>query len=132
MSGEDKPDPDFAAASTWELRHRSAADDCADHSYFFATDDDYKESSILSEFGWNIPADSSGASNRDGGFADFPPIEPDLAASRADDYVAPDVISSSTIEPMVDASASNPSVSSSSSDDPPEKSAAANPPPEAA
>nr|AKA27902.1 WRKY protein [Salvia miltiorrhiza] len=112
MSGEEKkPDPDFAAASTW----RSSDDDAGHHSYFFATTDDYKESSILSEFGWNIPPD--------GGFADFPPIEPDLAASRADDYVAP----------VVEASASNPSVSSSSSDDPPEKSsAAAKPPPEVA
>ncbi|KAG6426221.1 hypothetical protein SASPL_110441 [Salvia splendens] len=121
MSGEDKPDPDFAAASTWELRHDTAA---ADNSFYYATDD-YKESTILSEFGWNIPPDSTGASNRHCDFADFPPIEPDSAPSRA----VPDAIGS-RIEPIVEASPSNPSVSSSSSDDPPEKSsvAAANPP----
>ncbi|KAL1551113.1 WRKY transcription factor [Salvia divinorum] len=126
MSGEgDKPDPDFAAASAWDLRHHPA-----DNSFFYATDD-YKESTILSEFGWNIPPDSGGASNRHCDFADFPPIEPVLAPSRADDRVAPDAIASR----MVEASPSNPSVSSSSSDDPQEKSpsaAAANPPPESA
>nr|WAW38367.1 WRKY57-like protein [Mentha canadensis] len=121
MSGKEKPDPDSAAASTWELRRHGADDeDGADHSFFFGSDD-YKESSILSEFGWNLPPEPS---NR---FANFAPIEPDSSAGAA-----PDAISSS-IEPTTEASPSNRSVSSSSSEDRPEKSvAAADPPPDAA
>lgn len=136
MSGKEKADPDFSAASTWELRHHAADEHADDHSsYFFDTHDDYKESTILSEFGWNIPPESSGS---DGVFADFSPIEPDLAARRA---VADSDMISSSIEPRVEASAaanspSNPSVSSSSSDEQPEKSsssaAAASPPADAA
>ncbi|KAH6823251.1 hypothetical protein C2S53_020814 [Perilla frutescens var. hirtella] len=128
MSGKEKPDPDFSAASSWELPHQSA--DVGDHSYFF-TSDDYKDSTILNEFGWNIPPESSG----DGGLGNFPPIEPDLA----DDMMRS---SSTIVEVMVEASAasaSNPSISSSSSEDQPEKSSASgvssgagNPPAEAA
>lgn len=133
MSGKEKADPDFSASSTWELRHHTAddADVDADHSSYFFDTHDYKESTILSEFGWNIPPESSGV------FADFSPIDPDLAASHA---VADSDMISSSIEPRVEASAaanspSNPSVSSSSSDEQPEKSsgsAAASPPADAA
>ncbi|KAI3467264.1 hypothetical protein Pfo_023927 [Paulownia fortunei] len=130
MAGKEKADPEFTAESSWELvRHGS---DDVNHGYFFGSD--YKESSILSEFGWNIPAESSGVCGCDGGFVDLDRIEPDLAGSRADDCVSADssaprsdYISRSSIEPMVveaSASPSNPSISSSSSEDPPEKSTA--------
>ncbi|KAL7091287.1 hypothetical protein ACP275_12G095900 [Erythranthe tilingii] len=114
MAGQKKADPEFNAESTWELG-------CPDvsHDYFFASD--YRESTILSEFGWNIPAaDSSGVCGCDGGFViGSDPIEPDLADSSAH--------RSSTVEPTVadasiSASPSNQSLSSSSShEDPPEK-----------
>lgn len=132
MAGKEKSDPDFTAGSSWELRHHSS--DEVNHGYFFGSD--YKESSILSEFGWNIPADSSGVCGCDGGFVDFHRIELDLAGSRTDNYVSADSSAPrsddiSSIEPMVveekvvaSASPSNPSISSSSSEDLPENSTA--------
>ncbi|KAL3823968.1 hypothetical protein ACJIZ3_019997 [Penstemon smallii] len=126
----------------------------ADNSHFvaesswghdlFGSGDNYKENNILSEFGWNIPGESSGC---DGGFLDLSRIQSDLAGTRPDDYVSsvPDrgddvMISRSSVEKTeveekVSASASVsvsiPSVSSSSSEDKPTASAvssAANPP----
>lgn len=73
----EKVNPDVKAESGWELR----SDDVS-HDYFFGT----HESSILNEFGWNIPSESSG------GFPDFHQIETDLSPSRIDDI---------SIEPMV-------------------------------
>lgn len=87
-------------------------------------DDDFdcKEiNSILSEFGWNIPAGVSGC-GRDS--ADFDRIGSDLAGSGADSRAAAVEVEE---ENSMSASvlASKPSVSSSSSEDPSEKSAVA-------
>ncbi|KAK6157903.1 hypothetical protein DH2020_012151 [Rehmannia glutinosa] len=130
MAGKEKGDPEFTFESSWGFGHRGS-DDVVNHGYFFGSD--YKESSMLSEFGWDIPAESSGVCGCDGGFVDLDRIEPDLGGSRADDCVSADSlaprcegISRSSIEPMVadasSASVSNPSISSSSSENPPEKS----------
>lgn len=148
MDGKEKVDPEFTAESSWEFGCEDTENES--RSYIFGSD--YKESSILSEFGWNIPADSSGVCGCDGGFVDLDRIDSDLVGSRADGCVSADTSAppgddmSRSTEPMVvmeenstlaSAFASNPSVSSSSSEDPSEKStvtggstaaAAANPP----
>ncbi|PIN21939.1 hypothetical protein CDL12_05352 [Handroanthus impetiginosus] len=150
MDGKAKADFDFTAKSSWEVGGEDA--DNSNHDYFFGSD--YKENSILSEFGWNIPAESSGVCGCDGGFVDYDRIGSDLAGSRADDCVPADISApqaddiSRSIEPMVVvednsslASAMKPSMSSSSSEEPAENStvsggssasAAANPPSETA
>ncbi|KAK4403097.1 putative WRKY transcription factor 57 [Sesamum angolense] len=127
MAGKEiKADPEFRASSSWECgRHDS--DMVSDHGYFFGID--CRESSILSEFGWNIPAESTD-------FVDLDRIEPDLGGGGADGFVlvdssAPrshDDMSYNIMEPMVEeekveaASVSaSPSKSSSSSEDPPER-----------
>ncbi|KAK4430064.1 putative WRKY transcription factor 57 [Sesamum alatum] len=130
MAGNEKVDPEFRASSSWELGGgRHGSDKVSDHGYLFGID--YRESSILSEFGWNIPAESTG------GFVDLDRIEFDLAGGGADGFVSVDSsaprsddTSYNILEPMVrvekveasvSASPSNPSLSSSSSEDPPEK-----------
>ncbi|KAL8518551.1 hypothetical protein ACS0TY_009784 [Phlomoides rotata] len=117
MSGKQKINPD------WKLRRHISDDDDVNHDYFFGTD--YKESSILSEYGWNIPAESNG------GFQDFHQIQPDLAPNRPMDLSATDDFSRSSIEPTefkVEDTAlpspAIPSISSGSSEDPPENSTA--------
>ncbi|KAL3644587.1 Transcription factor [Castilleja foliolosa] len=89
------------------------------------------ESSILSEFGWNIPSESSGA---DCGFIDLDRLGSDFSGSRADGGA-----SSETSAPIVNASLRTRFMSTSSSEDPVEKyaatgssSTAANPPPDTA
>ncbi|KAL0385992.1 UNVERIFIED_CONTAM: putative WRKY transcription factor 57 [Sesamum radiatum] len=139
MAGKEiKADPEFRASSSWEVG-RHGSDMVSDHGYFFGID--YRESSILSEFGWNIPAESAG-------FVDLDRIEPDLAGGGADGFVpvdssAPrshDDMSYNIMEQMageekVEAASvsASPSKSSSSSEDPPERPTdsaadAANPP----
>lgn len=152
MDGKRKADPEFIADSSWELGGEDVEN--LNHGYLFGSD--YKESSILSEFGWNIPTESSGVCGCDGGFVDLDPIESGLPVSSADGCVLAGTTAprgddtSRSLEPMVaveenatfaSALASNPSMSSSSSEDPAEKStasggssaaAAANPPADAA
>ncbi|KAL8035434.1 hypothetical protein ABFX02_12G096300 [Erythranthe guttata] len=116
MAGPEKADPEFNAESTWEL----GCPDAASHDYFFASD--YRESTILSEFGWNIPAaDSSGVCGCDGGFViGSDPIDPDLADSSAH---RSSTVEQTVADASISASPSNQSLSSSSShEDPPEKS----------
>ncbi|KAK4479815.1 hypothetical protein RD792_015353 [Penstemon davidsonii] len=124
-----------------------ADEEKADNSHFvaesgwghdlFGSGDNYKENTILSEFGWNIPAESSGGvCGCDGGFLDLSRIQSDLAP---DDYASsvPDrsddvTMSRSGVEKIeveekvstASVSVSIPSVSSSSSEDKPEKSTA--------
>lgn len=139
MDGEDKPDPEFATGSGWRL---GAGDDAenVNHGYFFGAD--YKENSVLSEFGWNIPAESSGA------FLDFGRIDCDLAGGSAADGCASadpsappprneDIVSIDRPvgegSPLASALPLNPSMSSSSSEEPTAScgsasTAAANPP----
>ncbi|KAL8532438.1 hypothetical protein ACS0TY_008876 [Phlomoides rotata] len=116
--------------NSWEFGADGAGTEI-NASYFFGVD--YKESSILSEFGWNIPADS--------GFVNLDRIDSDMAGIRADgdnmkgtEPVVAVVEENSTL-------VSNPSISSSSSEDRSEKStvsggstsaAATNPPPDTA
>ncbi|KAK4423696.1 putative WRKY transcription factor 57 [Sesamum alatum] len=152
MDGKEKADPELTADSSWELGGEGAEN--VNHGYFFGSD--YKESSILSEFEWNIPTESSGVCGCDGGFVDLDPIESGLPGSSADGCVSAGETAPRSddmrrsLEPMVaveenatfaSALASNPSMSSSSSEDPAEKSTAsggssvaatANPPSDAA
>ncbi|GFQ08371.1 probable WRKY transcription factor 57, partial [Phtheirospermum japonicum] len=115
MDGAEKADAELTAESSgWRIG---------------AADVQYKESSILSEFGWNIPAESSG-----GGFLDLDQIGSDSAGSRAIGGASAEKNASSA-----PAMAPNRSMSSSSSEDPAEKSTAtggspstANPPPDTA
>uniref|UniRef100_A0A5B6ZA16 Putative WRKY transcription factor 57 n=1 Tax=Davidia involucrata TaxID=16924 RepID=A0A5B6ZA16_DAVIN len=127
MDDKDKVDPatEFsAAASSWPLGGDS------DSVYFFGND---RESSILSEFGWNLhPETAEGSGGDTGGFGDFDRIDvdersglagnqqPQESSSAAQSCAGPAV----QVGPTGDASTSNPSVSSSSSEDPPEKSTA--------
>ncbi|XP_051122368.1 probable WRKY transcription factor 57 [Andrographis paniculata] len=107
-------DLDLDSSSGWELDR----DDDVNRGYIF----DYKESSALGDFGWNILEESSGVCGCDGGFLDFNGIGSDLAGSIPDDL---DLsagrsggASRSSIEPIIAASPSIPSMSSSSSEDP--------------
>ncbi|KAK6133640.1 hypothetical protein DH2020_032550 [Rehmannia glutinosa] len=143
MDGKEKADAEFTAESSWQIGVCDDAENVINRgAYFFGSDDHYKESSILSEFGWNIPAESSGVCGCDGGFLDLDRIGSDLAGSRADgsasaaDTSAPrsDHDLSRRTEPMAvvveenstlaSATAPNQSVSSSSSEDLTEKSTA--------
>ncbi|KAL0296860.1 UNVERIFIED_CONTAM: putative WRKY transcription factor 57 [Sesamum radiatum] len=149
MDGKRKADPEFMADSSWELGGEDAEN--VNHGYFFGSD--YKESTILSEFGWNIPTESSGVCGCDGGFVDLDPIESGLPGSSADGCVSAGTTAalgddmSRSLEPMVAVeenatfASALVSMSSSSSEDPAEKStasggssaaAAANPPADAA
>ncbi|XP_011075656.2 probable WRKY transcription factor 57 isoform X1 [Sesamum indicum] len=125
MAGKEiKADPEFRASSSWECgRHGSEM--VSDHGYLFGID--CRESSILGEFGWNIPAESTG-------FVDLDRIEPDLGGGGTDGFVSVDSsapgshddMSCNIMEPMVgeekvEAASVSASLSSSSSEDPPER-----------
>ncbi|KAG8366432.1 hypothetical protein BUALT_Bualt17G0079100 [Buddleja alternifolia] len=120
MAGKQKPDPEFTAESSCQY---SDHHNVVNHSFLFgSSDDDCKESSILNEFGWNIPADISGGDD----FTDLDRIESDYASAASSAHWSDDI---STVEPMVVSA-------SSSSEDRREKSTAsggssatANPPP---
>ncbi|EYU22379.1 hypothetical protein ABFS82_05G005400 [Erythranthe guttata] len=117
MDGKKKAeDPEFTTESSWGL----GGD--VNHGYFFGSGtDDYRESSVLTDFGWNIPSESNGVWGSD------------LAGSGADGCVSVATSGISTAPPpqpmaLVDQEnntfASNPSVSSSSSEDLGDKSTA--------
>ncbi|CAB4295338.1 unnamed protein product [Prunus armeniaca] len=135
---KDNRDParttEFTTQSTWPLDPDSA--------YFF-TSHDVRDSTLLTEFGWNFHPDGS----RPDGFSELDPIGTrdmsDLAATSSQlvaDCLRPaDSSSSSTAAfrssdpaPVVGSASTNPSVSSTSSEDPPEKSTGSGgkPPPE--
>ncbi|KAL3631227.1 transcription factor [Castilleja foliolosa] len=113
MSGKEKADLNLTSDSSWGPAPGCHGGDDDASDYLFGSD--YRESSILNEFGWNIPVC--------GGLLDLDRVESDLAASRADDY---DISWTGDDPKTIPASSSAPapSVSSSSSDDPPEKSTA--------
>ncbi|GFP88727.1 probable WRKY transcription factor 57 [Phtheirospermum japonicum] len=135
MTEKEKADPNFTSDSSWELALRGHGSDDANHCLFGS---DCRESSILSEFGWNIPAESSG-----GVLLDLDRVEPDLAA---DDCVSAGSLPPRSVDviwtgvdpnPMAASSSAPVSISSSSSDDPPDKSttspgASTYPPPDTA
>ncbi|XP_052187833.1 probable WRKY transcription factor 57 [Diospyros lotus] len=128
MDNKGQVDPgvtELTAESTW------AFGDDADGVYFFGSD---RESSVLSEFGWNLRPEPSGFADLDriGVAADE---RPELAGSDRPLKPERGNITAVHAGPAGDASTSNPSVSSSSSEDPPEKSTASGgdkPPPETA
>ncbi|XP_015583825.2 probable WRKY transcription factor 57 [Ricinus communis] len=129
MDDKDNTGDDFVTDSTWTL-----GPDSDGVSYFFATE---RESSILSEFGWNLH--TSEPERLD----ELDPIQSQNTADLAGNLrFAPESSSSSSVlQGSVptgrdtrtgtaipgsgggDASTSNPSISSSSSEDPPDKSA---------
>ncbi|XP_059648789.1 probable WRKY transcription factor 57 [Cornus florida] len=131
MDDKDKLDPgmEFSAAqSSWSTLGGGGD---SDNFGFFGS---YRESNVLSEFGWNLQPDTAeGSGGEAAGFGGLDRIgaederSEDLAENQA---LMPE--SSSAVAPPVhtglacggDASMSNPSVSSSSSEDPPEKSTA--------
>lgn len=123
MDDKDKIDPgtDFSTESSWTLGGDS------DGVYFFGSD---RESTILSEFGWNLQTDNSEASGAD--FVDFDRIDSNFAgnscvtlpeSSRAP---AASAVRCDGGETAVQArpAENNQSVSSSTSEDLPEKSTA--------
>ncbi|KAA8532917.1 hypothetical protein F0562_032966 [Nyssa sinensis] len=134
MDDKDKIDPatEFSAESSWELGGDS------DSVYLFGSD---RESSILSEFGWNLHLEKVEGSGGDtAGFGDFDRIDVDGRSDLAGNQQLPEgsaVQCTGAAVQVGDASTLNPSVSSSSSEDPPEKSTTSGgsdgqPPPETA
>lgn len=131
MDGEEKSDPatEFASDSSWTTL---GAD--SDSVYFFSND---RDSSILSEFGWNFQSDvanrEAAEGERFGGGGDLDGIVGrggDERPERAGSLVSPPppaetsgLGSSCPAAVPVGSTSNNPSVSSSSSEDPPEKSA---------
>ena len=125
MDDTDSPDPgnDFSGDSSWTVGAES------DSVYFIGSD---KESSILSEFGWNLlPEQPRRRAPEPGSFADAEPIDssdlagrlPPAESSRLDlESSAAAAARIGSAEKAGDASTSNPSLSSTSSEDPPEKS----------
>ena len=113
---------EFGSESSWT--HLGADSD--DGVYFFSSGD--KESSILSEFGWNFHQEDQPIS---AAVADEPERHGNL--ERSSDLVEGGDFRSSEPEITAPIGSNNPSVSSSSSEDPPEKSTAGSggkPPPE--
>ena len=120
------PGSEFTSDSSWKLAggHDSVSDSV---NYFFD-----KESTILSEFGWNLPPDHAGDEIEPFGELDWTESKPDLAGNFSgsrgfDGGVAAAACGSgsgtaSNPGGSADVSTSNPSVSSSSSEDQPEKS----------
>ncbi|XP_057493466.1 probable WRKY transcription factor 57 [Actinidia eriantha] len=118
MDDKERDDPEateLSAESSWKLGGDS------DGAYFFGGSD--RESSILSEFGWNFRPDETG----------FDRIGPDLEGNEEEKFCPESTTGSPVVcgggtavgsGPGGEASASNPSVSSSSSEDHPEKSTA--------
>lgn len=83
MAAEDIADLDFIAADL--VRHCSDAA-AANHSRFFESAD-YKDTSALCDFGWNIPSETSGVYACSSGLFDFDRIESDFT----DDYFSADL-----------------------------------------
>ncbi|GFZ10889.1 WRKY DNA-binding protein 57 [Actinidia rufa] len=118
MDDRERVDPEateLSAESSWTLGGDS------DGAYFFGGSD--RESSILSEFGWNFRPEETR----------FDRIVPDLEGNEEEKLLPDSVTGSAAASGGAtavgsgtggDASASNPSVSSSSSEDQPEKSTA--------
>ncbi|KAJ4973461.1 hypothetical protein NE237_006635 [Protea cynaroides] len=119
MEDGSKPEQasEFSGNSSWES------------DYLFSSD---RESSILSEFGWNLQQDTVVKDPETGGcFSSFDQIELDSHSQQSGCWNSQPpctVVPSGSVSGdkssggVDDASPSNPSVSSSSSDEPPEKS----------
>lgn len=101
--------------------------DDSDSVYFFSND---RDSTILSEFGWNFHSDEVNRTSEREQFGDLDGIgvdersSSDLAGSLGlPESSSSGLISSCPAAAPVGSTSNNPSVSSSSSEDPPEKSA---------
>lgn len=120
MDDSDKLDPptDFSTESSWTL---GADSDTMFNSFFQDRD---RESTILSEFGWNLQPDNITSHT----FVDFDRIQNNFAGAStfpATSRVTDDHNPSSNIEAQTGPTAdNNQSVSSSTSEDLPEKSTA--------
>ncbi|GKU99665.1 hypothetical protein SLEP1_g12476 [Rubroshorea leprosula] len=115
MEDKDAPDPgsEFASGSSWTL----AGADSDGVNYFLD-----RESSILSEFGWNLNPDQADGLGR---FGDMERIErTDFTGDCGGSQGTGSAPAASNPGGSVDLSTSNPSVSSSSSEDQTEKSTA--------
>ncbi|KAE8661440.1 UDP-glucose 6-dehydrogenase-like isoform 1 [Hibiscus syriacus] len=121
------PGAEFTSESSWTLSGEGPDSVSNSVNYFF----DMESTSILSEFGWDLPPDHAVEFGR---FAEFNRTEamPELAGNfsgsqscaAADDHGARCSGSGTASNPggSADVSTSNPLVSSSSSEDPPDKS----------
>ncbi|XP_010259222.1 PREDICTED: probable WRKY transcription factor 57 [Nelumbo nucifera] len=126
-----EPGTSFTCTSGWTLGSE------ADSDYFFGSD---RESSILSEFGWNLRPDTDRNLESES-FSPFYQIDLDGCSDLAGTSIphipqntpppppaaAPgssQTVSAGSVDKSGDASPSNPSVSSSSTDEPQEKSTA--------
>ncbi|KAL4384218.1 hypothetical protein GQ457_15G004700 [Hibiscus cannabinus] len=110
------PGAEFTSDSSWTLSGGGPDSVSKSVNYFFDG-----ESSILSEFGWDLPTDHADE------FGRFEFLAGNFSGSQscaAADDVARCSVSGTVLNPggTADVSTSNPSVSSSSSEDPPEKS----------
>ena len=115
------PGTEFTSDSSWTFTGPNSVSDSV--NYFFD-----RESSILSEFGWNLKPNHAEEIERFGEL-DRTDTRPDLAGnftgSQSCVAAAAGASGSGTASNLggsTDVSTSNPSVSSSSSEDPPEKS----------
>jgi len=102
-----------ASESSWSL---GGGDDESDNVYFFGTSSTDRESSILTEFGWNFQPDGNRDVRAGGDGNRFHRIDEDLAGNST--------TTASVTEPTVTEKITDEPVSSSCSDDPPEKSTA--------
>ena len=133
MDEGDKSDPgtEFASDSSWPLGPHDS-----DNVYFFANNNrggrrGEDDTTILSEFGWNLRPESDDP-NRIGGLDDdasdftrsfvFPDQNKDTTTGSALQSSDPAVPSGSESKAGEATTSNNPSVSSTSSEDPPEKS----------
>ncbi|XP_050277352.1 probable WRKY transcription factor 57 [Quercus robur] len=133
MEEGDKSDPgtEFASDSSWPLGPHDS-----DNVYFFANNNrggrrGEDDTTILSEFGWNLRPESDDP-NRIGGLDDdasdftrsfvFPDQNKDTTTGSALQSSDPAVPSGSESKAGEATTSNNPSVSSTSSEDPPEKS----------
>ncbi|GMI99870.1 WRKY DNA-binding protein 57 [Hibiscus trionum] len=118
---ESNPGAEFTSESSWTLSGGGPDSVSNSVDYFFD-----REGSVLSEFGWDLPADHADEFVR---FVELDRTEarPELAGnfSGSQSYAAADDVARCSVSNpggSADVSTSNPSVSSCSSEDPPEKS----------
>ncbi|PON52342.1 WRKY domain containing protein [Trema orientale] len=120
---------EFGSESSWT--HLGADSDDVDGVYLFSAGD--RESSILSEFGWNFHQEYDDQPSRAAAEAEpderLGSLERSVDLAEGADFRSPEP---ETAAPIGSSTSNNPSVSSSSSEDPPEKSTGSGgkPPPE--
>lgn len=114
---------EFTGATTESSWSLGGGDDESDNVYFFGTSSTDRESSILTEFGWNFQPHGNRDVRASGDGSRFDRIDEDLAGNSTTTTASVSA-SVSITEPTVTEKITDEPVSSSCSDDPPEKSTA--------